>query len=378
MRVLFNLCCTQPSGNTKRHGGGIYGEIVFKRIVERKLDVIAYYDSKRWLNPDIHNLIKTCNIQLLDINMQSLSDMVVQNNISIIYTPILREEFAKFDICRVIGTIHGLRALETPNDYISTKYSPFVRHTIKYYLRKILNPISRRRRFEWLNEISNNRMIDFVMVSHHTEYSYKVYYPQHSHKKISVYYSPSTIKNIFFDEYVGYPFFLMVSGNRWDKNVLRAIIAIDEMISMKIWPSNFKVKITGAKSDKIYKYKIKNKEYFEFLGYVSDMELCKLYHDAYCLIYPSLNEGFGYPPLEAMHYKTPVITSAISSIPEICGNGVLYFSPFDINEIKARILQILNPVIYNDIANMGHQRCNYIKNIQEKDLDGLIDYIYNK
>ena len=64
--LLFNLACTQPGLSGKRHGGGKYGEIVFRRILERELPVVAYYDSSRWFNPVMQQLIEENGIKLLD------------------------------------------------------------------------------------------------------------------------------------------------------------------------------------------------------------------------------------------------------------------------------------------------------------------------
>ena len=72
------------------------------------------------------------------------------------------------------------------------------------------------------------------------------------------------------------------------------------------------VKVLGLKTDtRVYK-RIHNKEKFEILGYQSQNDLERLYAGAYALIYPTLNEGFGYPPLEAMKYSVPVVSSPFS------------------------------------------------------------------
>lgn len=55
--ILFDLVATQPSGTSIRHGGGKYGEVVLRRILERGLPVSCYYDSNKWLNPDIKSLL---------------------------------------------------------------------------------------------------------------------------------------------------------------------------------------------------------------------------------------------------------------------------------------------------------------------------------
>ena len=160
------------------------------------------------------------------------------------------------------------------------------------------------------------------------------------------------------------------------KNNLRAIIALDRLFSNG-QASDFRVKVTGIKDAKIFKYKIKNPERFDFLGYVDEQELDQLYHDAYCFIYPTLNEGFGYPPLEAMHYGVPVLTSANTAVPEVCGGSVIYFNPFSVEEIMNRIIQIIDKDIHEDYSIMAKDRYDIITKQQNQDLDRLIDYIYS-
>jgi len=65
------------------------------------------------------------------------------------------------------------------------------------------------------------------------------------------------------------------------------------------------------------------------VGYVSDMDLVALYNCTDCFIYPSLYEGFGFPPLEAMACGAPVLASNASAIPEIVGDAAEQFDPTD-------------------------------------------------
>lgn len=85
----------------------------------------------------------------------------------------------------------------------------------------------------------------------------------------------------------------------------------------------------------------KNQEHIRYLGYVTDTELAHIYNLADIFIYPSLYEGFGLPPLEAMACGTPVIVSNVASLPEVCGNAALYVDPTDIEDIKDKILTLL-------------------------------------
>lgn len=92
-------------------------------------------------------------------------------------------------------------------------------------------------------------------------------------------------------------------------------------------------------------------------GYVSDTELVALYSLATALIYPSLCEGFGLPILEGMTYGCPVITSNVSSLPEIAGDAAILVNPYDVEELY----QAMNRIIIDTdcrrtFAQRGRQR----------------------
>lgn len=79
--------------------------------------------------------------------------------------------------------------------------------------------------------------------------------------------------------------------------------------------------------------KLKNKDKIRFLGYVEHEEKPALYKLASLFVFPSIYEGFGLPPLEAMACGTPVITSNASSLPEVVGDAGLMVNPYNINEL---------------------------------------------
>jgi glycosyltransferase involved in cell wall biosynthesis len=74
-----------------------------------------------------------------------------------------------------------------------------------------------------------------------------------------------------------------------------------------------------------------------FLGYVPRNDLRYLYSGAAFLAFPSLYEGFGLPALEAMQFGCPVLTSNVSSLPEICGEAALYVEPFDRDDLREKL-----------------------------------------
>jgi len=79
-----------------------------------------------------------------------------------------------------------------------------------------------------------------------------------------------------------------------------------------------------------------------FPGYVPDAQLEVLYQEAALYIFPSLYEGFGLPPLEAMGKSCPVLSSNRSSLPEILGEAALYFDPENIDDTLAKIDLVLS------------------------------------
>ena len=74
-----------------------------------------------------------------------------------------------------------------------------------------------------------------------------------------------------------------------------------------------------------------------FTGPVSEKEKTVLYRNALCMLYPSIYEGFGFPPLEAMQAGTPVITSNTGSLPEVVGNAALMVDPHNVTALTQAI-----------------------------------------
>lgn len=82
-------------------------------------------------------------------------------------------------------------------------------------------------------------------------------------------------------------------------------------------------------------------DHVHFTGYVDDADLPALYSGAEAFVFPSLYEGFGLPPLEAMACGTPVVTSNVSSLPEVVGEAALTVDPYDVAGLTDAIHQVL-------------------------------------
>jgi glycosyltransferase involved in cell wall biosynthesis len=81
-------------------------------------------------------------------------------------------------------------------------------------------------------------------------------------------------------------------------------------------------------------------EQIKWVGYVSDAQLRALYEHALCFVFPSVYEGFGIPPLEAMQCGCPVLASEAASIPEVCGDAALYFNPGDAAQLASLLMRV--------------------------------------
>jgi glycosyltransferase involved in cell wall biosynthesis len=112
-----------------------------------------------------------------------------------------------------------------------------------------------------------------------------------------------------------------------------------------------------------------------FLGYVESKELEFLHKNAYAFIFPSLNEGFGYPPVQSMRYGVPVAASGTTSVPEVCENAVLYFDPYSVSEIKNRMIQLLDSDIYAMYASRGVARYGEVHKRQKEDLEKAVAFV---
>jgi glycosyltransferase involved in cell wall biosynthesis len=95
-------------------------------------------------------------------------------------------------------------------------------------------------------------------------------------------------------------------------------------------------------------------------GYLSDSHLAALYKNALLYAFPSINEGFGLPVLEAFNHDVPVVVANNSCLPEVSGDAALSFDPFDTEDIFKIIKQVLDDeTLRNDMVAKGRERLKY-------------------
>jgi glycosyltransferase involved in cell wall biosynthesis len=140
--------------------------------------------------------------------------------------------------------------------------------------------------------------------------------------------------------------FILYAGNvRPHKNLERVIEAFHIVRSQGL--DHVKLVMIG---DDISKYAALRRavhrhqlhKYVRFLGYVPEVTLAAMYRLAGVFVFPSLYEGFGLPPLEAMASGTPVVTSNVSSLPEVTGDAAVLVDPYDPSAIADGIARVLS------------------------------------
>ena len=369
MNLLFDLTASQPSNTIKRHGGGKYCEMLFEGLCKKRASFQAFYDSSRYLNPQVRESLIQFDIKLHDIKDKSLQLIINQNNIDTIYSA-LPEALLPWPTCKILGTIHGLRSLELEYDLYGHWLLDSGTIGLNTFLGFFFNKRNKKKALKYYQKLLQTSNFYFVTDSNHSKKVIQTICPD---LDIPVFYPPST--SIYQSPKApSKKYILIVSADRFEKNCTRAIIAIDKLLSKKRIPSDTFIKVTGITRN-ISRYNIKNISNFEFLGYVDEDELDSLYANSYAFIYPSLNEGFGYPPLEAMKYNVPVIASNAASIPEVCGNAALYFNPTSISELKQNIIELQEKKVYSDLQKKGATRFKEVETRQKEDLDKLVDWI---
>jgi len=118
-----------------------------------------------------------------------------------------------------------------------------------------------------------------------------------------------------------------------------------------------KVVAAGGSNARVFNGVELDNESLVLAGYVTDGELRALYERAACFVFPSFYEGFGIPPLEAMHCGCPVIVSDRASLPEVCGQAALYCNPDDPLDIAAKLRRVLTShLLQEELREAGRAR----------------------
>lgn len=153
---------------------------------------------------------------------------------------------------------------------------------------------------------------------------------------------------------IGSPYILSVGKREPRKNIGTLVEAF--RLQKKIRP-DLKLVIVGPYG--WGKEQFPHEKEIIITGFLKDEELCSLYQNAECFVFPSLYEGFGYPIVEAMMNACPVITSHVSSLPEVAGDAAMYCDSSDPKSISDAMTQLLsNTSLRHEMIAKGLKRAS--------------------
>lgn len=152
------------------------------------------------------------------------------------------------------------------------------------------------------------------------------------------------------------PIILSVGALQTRKNIVRLVEAFEQL------PAEWTLVLAGSPGYGAAEIQQRiagssRRQSIHLRGYVSPQELEQLYRRASVFAFPSLDEGFGLPVLEAMAWGLPVLTSNRSALPEVAGDAAILVDPFSTEEIAAGLRRLIgNEVLRKDLTRRGRDR----------------------
>lgn len=231
---------------------------------------------------------------------------------------------------KLLLTVHDMRFFRYPETYTFLRYQ-FLKHAVKRSIKKADRIIS-------ISQFTKDEIQEaYGILPNKITVVHEAINPEHFTEQPINEECKAKIKNL-----IDHQFILTVGHLEPRKNYDRLIDAFQK-IKPKLRKST-KLVIIGKKGHKFDStiQKIEDDPDILFLNFISQELLNWLYKNARLFVFPSFYEGFGFPPLEAGMHGTVSAVSKISSIPEVCGDAVLYFNPTDVDDIATVMLQGIN------------------------------------
>ncbi|PHM66215.1 putative mannosyltransferase [Xenorhabdus stockiae] len=231
--------------------------------------------------------------------------------------------------CRHIVTIHDLASIEYP-EWTTRSFSTLYRIITPQIVKNCDSIIA-------VSEYTKNRLLDLYKLP-----SSKIHVIHNGiDEKFSVIEDKSNLSYLY--QKYSLPsgkLILTISSIEPRKNISRLLSAWEKISSSL---NDTHLIIAGARNDRIFKDAgiLNIPDRVHFTGYIDDIDIVNLYNCATAFIYVPLYEGFGLPPLEAMACGLPVITSNVSSLPEVVGNAAMLVNPFNTNDIANAMIEII-------------------------------------
>ncbi len=260
-----------------------------------------------------------------------LPDLYEKLRGKLIFSPI--PEAPIFTKCRYVVTLHDLIPLRFPGKLsLQTPY-------LKYYIPQVL------------------RQAEHILCDSEATLKDAVNFYQIEDKKLTVIPLAYDEQNFRFLDLPTQNYFIYIGRHNIYKNIQRSLSAFAQLSSdCEFWiagpPDKRYTPILQAQIEEL-----NLTDRVKFLSYVPYAELPVLLNKAIALVFPSLWEGFGLPVLEAMACGTPVITSNLSSLPEVAGDAALMIDPYNVDAIADAMREMIrNPELRTKLRQSGRDR----------------------
>ncbi len=330
--------------NENKTGVDTYAYNLIKNMIKlgwsKNIRLIHYKKeglSSDWIY-DEDNEINIPDSNLIVREIISIPSTLNNIDIDVLHFPEYHHDFfVSFFINRTpkIVTIHDLTPLILPETH-GTRFRLWWRwkFTLKLVKNRIDHVIA-------VSESTKNDCVKYLNIPKekitviHNAVN-EIYQPLEDKKKIE--------EHLKKEYKIDYPFILFVGTLEGRKNIPQLIKAFYEVKKQGLDHKLILVGMRGWKSEPIFDTinKLGLDDDIIFPGYIPNNDLVELYNVADVFVYPSLYEGFGLPPLEAMSCGCPVITSNTSSLPEVVGDAGILIDPHDVDGLTEAIYKVLS------------------------------------
>lgn len=249
---------------------------------------------------------------------------------------------------KVITTIHDM-TYELYPETMDKRNLKRIKDDIQY-------SVDRSDKIITVSESSKNDIIKFLNVD---ESKIEIVYNGVDYEKFNKYYTED-IKLIVRNKYNLPQNYILYMGTLEPRKNIDSIIEAFALIKKQEDFDNIKLVIAGKKGwlfEDIFNLvdKLNLKDHVIFTDYVDETDKPIIYNMAKLFVFPSLYEGFGIPVLEAMASSVPVITSNMSSLPEVAGDAAILVNPKDIEDIAKNMIKILSDDdLKNELVRKGY------------------------
>ncbi|MBO5137516.1 MAG: glycosyltransferase [Spirochaetaceae bacterium] len=388
MNILFDFISMQ---DTFINGGTEYTKVIFNSLLQQtNVIIFGLYNKEEIIPEELKSTIDNNKILLVDIH-EDINSFIQKNDIDIVYIAI-GQRYAFYDLssisCKVYLTIHDVGDLSQLYDgminskerYIfeqlyvaSSKLKSQFKMKLQRQYHKFFKQRVVKKAYGNIAKLVKQENVFLITVSEYTKYALlyffdgiqneiKVFAPPHKSIPQNL---PIIIENPKLKKLIEQQkkYFLLLSCTRRNKNAALFFEQWERFLSYA--GNDYIVLACGNIS-------LSGKN-IEVIPFLSDSDLEIAYKNAFALVYPSISEGYGYPPMEAMKYGTPVVCSNVTSLPEVYQDSVISFSPFYPEDLFRAL--ILCSQKYEDYKKKSLTTFTRLMKKQENDLQALIRYI---